>query len=87
MCILGPRGDLFTEDATELSVDEYGFTVEPESSFFGGKLKKDQKSKSIETDGVFKLWGRLFYQVKRDTIIDYDKTGYEPQYFSKLRKD
>lgn len=143
VCILGPRGDLFAEDATELSVDEYGFIVEPESSFFGGKLKKDQKPKSIETDEVFKLWGRLFYQGKRDAIVDYDeaviksaeqwlntppvgkpwvlllplifphcpfaveepyfsmyprdllpnpsdfksKTGYEPQYFNKLRKD
>ena len=39
--ILGPGGGgLFAEDATELSVDEYGFIVEPESSFFGGQTKK-----------------------------------------------
>lgn len=41
MFILGPGGGgLFAEDATELSVDEYGFIVEPESSFFGGQTKK-----------------------------------------------
>lgn len=67
VAILGPRGDLFAEGATEISVDEYGFFVEPEVQFTAGKEEPTELKK------VFDLWGRLFYKGKREAVVDYDE--------------
>lgn len=67
VAILGPRGDLFAEGATEISVDEYGFIVEPEVQFTAGKEEPTELKK------VFDLWGRLFYKGKREAVVDYDE--------------
>lgn len=68
VAVLGPRGDLFAENATEASVDEYGFIVEPEVSYIGGTKKK-----TVKLEQVRDLWGRLFYGGERDQVVDYDE--------------
>lgn len=71
IAVLGPRGDLFADGATEVSVDEYGFIVEPESPFLGGQKKTVHKTVSMEN--LPEIWGRLFYRGKREQIVDYDE--------------
>lgn len=68
VAVLGPRGDLFASGATELSVDEYGFIIEPETSFLG-KIEKQP----VDLKRVFDLWGNLFYEGRRDINVDYDE--------------
>lgn len=65
---LAPRGDTFAPDATELSLDEYGFLETPE---FVPKFAGGGGGKPPEGDGI---WGRLFYRGLRDAhqAMDYD---------------
>ncbi|MET9490776.1 sulfatase-like hydrolase/transferase [Nocardia sp. NPDC006630] len=60
----GMRGDTFAPGVTELSVDEYGFSVWPTATGFDGDYP----------DGV---WSRLFYrgQVPDDGRIDPDEAA------------
>lgn len=74
IAFLGPRGDLFSEGVAEISVDEYGFIVQPEV-IFGKNLKKSKTVESLKD--LNELWGRLFYTGSRgtETILDYDEAA------------
>lgn len=73
VAFLAPRGDLFAEGVAELSVDEYGFIVEPIM-----RIKDLVKNEEVNTlKELNDLWGRLFYSGSRgdSTVLDYDEAA------------
>lgn len=67
MASLSPRGDLFAQNSTEESLDEYGFLVDQTLPEFTKPEWQDDKDN---------IWNRLFYLgVRNETMAqDYDKT-------------
>ncbi|KAK9779678.1 putative Sulfatase [Seiridium cardinale] len=67
---LAPRGDLFGPEVVELSVNEYGFIVNPDN--MPGNWKSG--GQAIPED-PHNIWHRLFYKGRRDVsqAFDYDE--------------
>lgn len=71
---VGKRGDIFAEGASEESLNEYGFIVEPEGNLFENVRERlahyhqDYLDKKADTD-----WSRLYYSGSRDAIVDFDE--------------
>jgi arylsulfatase A-like enzyme len=65
---VGDRGDTFAPGATELAVDEHGFTTAPTSGRWGGGHAP------AEPPFPHEAWGRLFY---RGRVLDPDYVDFD----------
>ncbi|MBP2326941.1 arylsulfatase A-like enzyme [Kibdelosporangium banguiense] len=68
---VGDRGDTFGPGATELAVDEHGFTTKPSSGRWGDGLAPASPPFPHEN------WGRLFYRgrVHDEQDVDFDEAA------------
>lgn len=71
---VGKRGDIFAEGASEESLNEYGFIVEPEASLFEDMREKLTRFRQDYLDKKSPIdWSRLYYTGSRDPIVDFDE--------------